>query len=92
VDFLEIAGDVGAERAAELSDMIWGHIPETHHLCPEMIGGYWDGSEPRRSYPLGLTQLLIVYHMLHAARAARGDSHSAPGPGAGLSLPGRVHP
>lgn len=69
VDFLEIDGNVSPERAAELQGILWGHMPDTHRLCPKIIGTYVDGHEPRRSDPLGLTQLLITYHMLRAARA-----------------------
>ncbi len=76
VDFLEIDGSVTAAEAADIEELIWKHIPEAPHLRPEMIGTYMDGLEQRHSDPLGLTQLLIVYHMLRAARTgtARGGT------------------
>lgn len=70
VDFLEIDGSVTASEAAELEEGIWRHMPEAQHLRPGMIGNYLDGLEPRHSNPLGLTQLLVAYHMLRAAQAA----------------------
>lgn len=76
VDFLEIDGRVSAEEAAEVEKVISGHMPETKDLKPEMIGKYLDGLEQCHSDPLGLTQLLIVYHMLRAAQtgAPRGGT------------------
>ena len=68
VDFLEIDGSVSATEAAEIEEILWKHIPEAQHLRPEVIGKYMDGLEQRHSDPLGLTQLLIVYHMLRAAQ------------------------
>lgn len=68
VDFLEIDGAVSAAEATEIEEVIWKHMPEAQHLRPEMIGKYLDGLEHRHSNPLGLTQLLIVYHMLRAAK------------------------
>ncbi len=75
VDFLEIDGSVSAAETADIEEVIWKHIPEAKHLRPEMIGKYLDGLEQRHSNPLGLTQLLIVYHMLRAAQTgtARGE-------------------
>jgi phosphoribulokinase len=68
VDFLEIDGAVSTAEATEIEEVIWKHMPEAQHLRPEMIGKYLDGLEHRHSNPLGLTQLLIVYHMLRAAK------------------------
>jgi phosphoribulokinase len=74
VDFLEIDGSVSAAETADIEEVIWKHIPEAQHLRPEMIGKYLDGLEHRHSNPLGLSQLLIVTHMLRAAQTgtARG--------------------
>ena len=67
VDFLEVNGHVGADKAADLEAVIWKHMPQTTHLRPDLIGIYTDRDERRRSDPLALTQLLITYHLLRAA-------------------------
>lgn len=75
VDFLEIYGNVSRERADELEDAIWKHLPDLRPLGGDEFGDFVDGGEVRHSDPLALTQLLITYHLL---RAHRGDSiHAA---------------
>jgi phosphoribulokinase len=69
VDFLKIDGDVKPDEAAELETVIWNHLPEAKRLRPEMIGTYQDGVESKHSDPLGLTQLLIAYHLIRASHA-----------------------
>jgi phosphoribulokinase len=69
VDFLEINGRVRPEEAAQLEAEICKRIPQTNHLIPNLIGIYADGTAPRHSDPLALTQLLIAYHLLRAAHA-----------------------
>ena len=71
VDFLEIDGSLNSEEAAKLEEAISRHMPGTQGVRPEKIGKYLDGLEERQSHPLGLTQLLIVYHMLRAAEAGK---------------------
>ncbi len=71
VDFLEIDGNVSRERAAELENEIWKHLPDLRPLSADQFGEYNDRSEVRHSDPLGLTQLLITYHLL---RAYSGDA------------------
>ncbi len=71
VDFLEIDGNVGRERAAELEYQIWKHLPDLRPLNADQFGDYNDRSEVRHSDPLALTQLLITYHLL---RAYSGDA------------------
>lgn len=71
VDFLEIDGSLDSKEAAKLQEVISRHMPGTQEIRPEKIGKYLDGLEERQSHPLGLTQLLIVYHMLRAAEAGR---------------------
>lgn len=68
-DFLKIDGDVKPDEAAELETVIWNHLPEAKRLRPEMIGTYQDGVESKHSDPLGLTQLLIAYHLIRASHA-----------------------
>jgi phosphoribulokinase len=64
VDFLEIDGDVAAQHASELEETIWQHLPDLRPVSEEQIGGYQDGRQRRHSPPLGITQLLIAYHLL----------------------------
>jgi phosphoribulokinase len=66
VDFLEIDGSVSRERAAELEDQIWKHLPGLRPLGADQFGDYSDRGEVRHSDPLALTQLLITYHLLRA--------------------------
>lgn len=66
VDFLEIDGNVSRERAAELEQEIWKHLPDLRALRADEFGDYPDRSEVRHSDPLALTQLLITYHLLRA--------------------------
>jgi phosphoribulokinase len=68
-EFLEIAGHVAPAQAATIEDAIWAHLPEVQHLRPEQIGTFVDGRDPRQSHPLGLTQLLIAYHLLLGRQA-----------------------
>jgi phosphoribulokinase len=67
-DFLYIDGNVSPRKAEELEEVIWGHMPDAQHLRPDRFGTYFDGLELRHSNPLALTQLLLVYQMIRAAR------------------------
>lgn len=67
VDVLEIAGDIGNKRAKAVEDLLWSLIPEASHLRHN-LGAYADeGTEPRQSHPLALSQLLVTYHLVKAA-------------------------
>jgi phosphoribulokinase len=66
VDFLKVDGNVSREHAAELEDAIWKHLPDLHPLRADQFGDYAHGTEVRHSDALGLTQLLITYHLLRA--------------------------
>ena len=66
VDFLHIAGNTPPDMARKMEDIIWNHLPGLEHLRNTVIGEYQDGLETKVSYPLGLTQLLITYHLLYA--------------------------
>jgi phosphoribulokinase len=63
-EFLDIDGNVTAEQAHAIEDTIWAQLPELTHLRPEQIGTFVEGKENRQSHPLGLTQLLVAYHLL----------------------------
>lgn len=90
VDFLEVDGNVSRERAAELEETIWKHVPDLRVLRGDQFGDYNDAGQVRHSDPLALTQLLITYHLLRAHRnevaqpfgvARRAGSRSAAAPG-----------
>jgi phosphoribulokinase len=63
-EFLDIEGNVLTEQAVAIEDAIWAHLPDLKNLRPEQIGMFVEGQENRQSHPLGLTQLLIAYHLL----------------------------
>ncbi len=64
VDFLEVDGSVTATHAQELEDVLWQHLPDLQPLREDMFGDYQDRAEIKHSHPLGLTQLLLTYHLL----------------------------
>jgi len=68
VDFLHIAGNTPVNKAKELEDVIWSHLPDFEHLRESQIGEFYDGLETKVSYPLALSQLLIAYHLLYAQK------------------------
>jgi len=69
VDFLEISGNVAAEKACELEQVIQSHLPEGSVVDLDCLGRFQSGLVEERSYPLALTQLLIAYHMITAGEA-----------------------
>ncbi len=68
-EFLDIDGSVSTEQTAAVEDAVWAQMPELKHLRPEQIGTFVEGQDKRQSHPLGLTQLLIAYHLLQARHA-----------------------
>jgi phosphoribulokinase len=76
-EIIEIDGRISAAQAAAVEQAIWDRLPGLGHLRPEQIGLYAQGTRPAQSHALGLTQLLIAYHLL-LARAAK-QRASAPG-------------
>jgi phosphoribulokinase len=68
-DFLEIDGDIDAEKASDLISLIQGHMPADCRLNAERLGRYQSGLEEKRSYPLALAQHLIAYHMVTSEHA-----------------------
>ena len=69
VDRLEIDGNISDQKAKQLEDLLWKHIPgEHHHLRNDEIGAITGTTgEKLKSHPLALTQLLVAYHLLKAA-------------------------
>jgi phosphoribulokinase len=64
VDILEIEGNVSAEHACKLEEVIWQHLPEQHPLSANQFGNYIDQNETYHSDPLAITQMLLAYHLL----------------------------
>jgi phosphoribulokinase len=64
VDALHIHGYAPREESRVLEKAIWASLSEDVGL-PEPLGNLDDG---RRSEPLAITQLLLLYHLLEAAR------------------------
>jgi phosphoribulokinase len=63
---LEIDGTVGREQARELDERVWAHLETHRHLRPDEIGSFIDGTTPRHSDPLALTQLIVAYQVIRA--------------------------
>lgn len=73
VDVLEIDGHATQEQVMELERILCNEVPHLGQFCSlqgnEDIGKIIGTTgEILQSYPLALTQLLITYHMLKAAR------------------------
>jgi len=66
VDALHIHGYAPREESRVLEKAIWASLSEDVGL-PEPLGTLDDG-DGRRSEPLAITQLLLLYHLLEAAR------------------------
>ncbi|WP_236682835.1 phosphoribulokinase [Thermus filiformis] len=62
-DVLDITGNVSAEKAQALENLIWEALgPHAEQFNPELIGTFWD--KAGQSYPLALTQLIIAYYLV----------------------------
>lgn len=75
VDVLEIDSQATAEQVKELERVLCGEIPYLGQFCtlegnPDIGKIIGTTGETLSSYPLALTQLLITYHMLKAARVS----------------------
>lgn len=67
VDVLEIDGSVPPEVSAAAEAVVWDKMEHPDgHLNREAIGIFNDGNTIRRSEPLALTQLLIVFQLVGA--------------------------
>jgi len=78
VDILEIDGDVSAEQAEKLAKTIWEHLPSKMPLSLENFGNYQVDDGTRHSYPLALTQLLLMYHLLRERELNPNPLHAKP--------------
>jgi phosphoribulokinase len=63
---LEIDGTISPRLARDLDERIWAHMETHQHLRPSEIGDYLDGTTPRHSEPLALTQLIVAYQVARA--------------------------
>jgi phosphoribulokinase len=63
---LEIDGTISPDLAHDLDERIWAHLETHRHLRPSEIGDYLDGTTPRHSEPLALTQLILAYQVARA--------------------------
>ncbi|HSL71391.1 MAG TPA: phosphoribulokinase [Longimicrobiales bacterium] len=68
VDFLEIDGHVTDEHATELQTAIQSHLPDLPLPGGGRFGDFQDGAARHHSSSLGLTQLLLTYHVLRTYR------------------------
>jgi phosphoribulokinase len=75
---LEIDGNIGPTTAARIEERIWDHMHSHRHLRPDELGTFLDGTAPRHSDPLALTQLLIAYRIVAARDAVGAGAGGAP--------------
>ncbi|MGH2772115.1 MAG: phosphoribulokinase, partial [Actinomycetota bacterium] len=74
VDVLEIDGSVPDDVAAAAEKIIWDRMHYDGELNPDAIGLFANGDEKKTSSPpLALTQLLIVFQLLHARAQSTED-------------------
>ena len=66
VDILQITGNIRPVTAETLMDIIMEQLDTPAGLTIEGVGQYMAGDEQKISYPLGITQLLTCFHLLHA--------------------------
>jgi phosphoribulokinase len=74
-DFMEIAGNLMAEKTHDLISLIQERMPKDCELKEEMLGRYQSGVDEKRSLPLALTQHLIAFHMVTAGQTIQ-EMHS----------------
>jgi len=74
---LRIPGTISAVRAVELEEAIWDRMQFASHLRTQRLGEFTIGSDLHRSEALGLTQLLLLYHVVTARAVIALGGHSA---------------
>jgi phosphoribulokinase len=67
-EFVDIFGFITEEKALKLERYIIDELHLTGHSLEEELGQYTAGLVTRRSHPLALTQLFLVYHLLRARK------------------------
>ena len=78
VDILEIDGNVTPDHADVLEQTIWEHLPGYEPLMANQFGNYIDDGQLKHSDPLGITQLLLTYHLLSAYGGGRSRAFAPP--------------
>lgn len=73
VDVLEIDGNATVEQVRDVERILCGEVPDLLPFCslegdPDIGKLVGTTGEILQSYPLALTQLLVAYHMLKAAK------------------------
>ena len=63
---LRIPGTISPGRAVELEEAIWDRMQFASHLRTQRLGEFTVASDLHRSEALGLTQLLLLYHLVTA--------------------------
>lgn len=63
---LRIPGTISADLAVELEEAIWDRMQFASHLRTQRLGEFTIGPDLHRSEALGLTQLLLLYHLVTA--------------------------
>jgi len=74
---LRIPGTISAGRAVELEEAIWDRMQFASHLRTQRLGEFTIGSDLHRSEALGLSQLLLLYHLVTARAVIALGGHSA---------------
>ncbi len=69
VEYLEIDGSIPEMQARALEHGIRDQLDASGAASDEHIGLYSGDSNPQKSHPLALTQLLLVYHLLRARQS-----------------------
>jgi phosphoribulokinase len=64
VDRLHVHGHATVAESRMLAEAIWADLA-THRALPDGLGALPDGAISR---PLGITQLILLYHLVHAQR------------------------
>lgn len=63
---LFVSGEISAERAAEIEEVIWERMHFASHLRHQRLGEFTRGTDLLRSHSLAVVQLLILYHLATA--------------------------
>jgi phosphoribulokinase len=65
VDALHVRGDAPREESRRVENVIWSSLVGEQGDAPGTLGTI---GEDRRSEPLAITQLMLLYHLLDAVR------------------------
>jgi phosphoribulokinase len=66
---LSVPGTIAPDRSAAIQEAVWDRMHFASHLRTERLGEFTVGTQLRRSEPLAITQLLLLYQLV-TARAA----------------------